>query len=127
MRLHTFQNNLAARNSQATDTHVLRSDLESEAAVYRLAIRPDGIAQIYSNGLLVGTTAGETLAGDAPAQSYLRVGKTVARGEWAVNLYHVAFDASGAFSPQPADPAAAPATDDRGVRRLLATLARKGG
>lgn len=27
----------------------------------------------------------------------------------------------------PADPAAAPATEDRGVRRLVATLARKGG
>jgi tetratricopeptide (TPR) repeat protein len=27
----------------------------------------------------------------------------------------------------PADPAASPATDDRGVRRLVATLARKGG
>jgi len=27
----------------------------------------------------------------------------------------------------PADPAATPATDDRGVRRLVATLARKGG
>ena len=99
-RLHTFQNNLAPRNSQATETRVLRSDLDLQPAIYRVAVRADGVAQFYYNGALVGTTTGETLTQAVPARSYLRVGKTVAAGEWIVNLYSVAYDLTGAFAPE---------------------------
>lgn len=99
MRLHAFENNLAPRNSWATETRVLRSDLENEPAAYRLAIRPDGIAQVYYNGALVGTSAGEQIVRDSPTRAYLRVGKTVLAGEWQATLQHVAWDTGGAFAP----------------------------
>lgn len=114
MKLQTYRNNLAPRTSHATQTLVLRTDLEAEAAVYRLAVRPDGVAQLYLNGEFIGTTPGETLVGPAPARSYLRLGKTVTQGEWNANLQHVAFDASGAYAPsagprrQKSAPSAAP-------------------
>lgn len=101
LRVHTFQNNPAPRNTPALETHVLRSDLDSEPAIYRLAVRADGIAQIYRDQELLGTTAGEIVQGEAPARSYLRMGKTVGGGEWATNLSHVAYDTTGAFAPAP--------------------------
>ncbi|MBI5693786.1 MAG: hypothetical protein HZC55_27240 [Verrucomicrobia bacterium] len=111
MRLQTYRNNLAPRTSHATQTLVLRNDLDAEAAIYRLSIRPDGIAQVYLNGECVGTTPGETLVGPTPARPYLRLGKTVTQGEWNANLQHVAFDPTGAFAPGPdiRRPKAAPA------------------
>lgn len=99
LRLQTFQNNPAPRNTAALETHVLRSDLDTRPAVYRLAVRPDGVAQIYRDQELLGTTTGEIVQGEAPARSYLRIGKTVGGGEWAANIYHVAYDPTGAFSP----------------------------
>ena len=102
MRLHTFQNNPAPRNTAAPETHVLRSALENQPATYRLAIRPDGTAQIYVDGALVGTTTGEILSTDVPRRSYLRIGKTITGGEWAARIYHLGFDSAGAFSPAPA-------------------------
>jgi len=101
LRVHTFQNNPAPRNTPALETHVLRSDLDSEPAVYRLAVRPDGVAQIYRDQELLGTTAGEIVQGEAPSRSYLRIGKTVGGGQWATNIYHVAYDSTGAFAPAP--------------------------
>lgn len=99
MKLQTYRNNLAPRTSHATQTLVLRTDLDAEAAVYRLAVRPDGIAQVYLNGEIVGTTPGETLTGPAPARPYIRIGKTVTQGEWNVSLQDIAFDLSGAYAP----------------------------
>lgn len=99
MRLVAFENNPAPRNSHATHTLLLRSALDYGAAIYRIAVRPDGIAQIYLNGSVVGTSAGETLSGPTPESSYLRVGKTVATGEWSATIHHVAYDSTGAYAP----------------------------
>jgi sialate O-acetylesterase len=99
MKLQTYRNNLAPRTSHATQTLLLRTDLDADAAVYRLAVRPDGIAQVYLNGEVVGTTPGESLSGPAPARPYLRIGKTVTQGEWNASLKHAAFDVTGAFAP----------------------------
>lgn len=95
VRVHTFQTD---------ELRVLRSDLESETAVYRVAVRPDGIAQIYRDAELLGTTAGETIkaAGDSAAtvkKSYVKIGKSIPTGEWMVNIYHAALDTGGAFMP----------------------------
>lgn len=99
MKLLTYRNNLAPRTSHATQTLLLRSDLDADTAVYRLAVRPDGIAQLYYNGAVLGTTPGEILTGPAPARPYLRIGKTVTQGEWNANLVRIAFDATGAYAP----------------------------
>jgi hypothetical protein len=99
MKLQTYRNNLAPRTSHATQTLVLRTDVDAEAAVYRLAVRPDGIAQLYFNGEIIGTTPGEILTGPAPARPYVRIGKTVTQGEWNANLQRIAYDFTGAFAP----------------------------
>ena len=103
MKLQTYRNNLAPRTSHGTQTLVLRTDVDADAAVYRLAVRPDGIAQLYFDGEFIGTTPGETVTGPTPARPYLRIGKTVTFGEWNANLRHAAFDVTGAFAPAPAD------------------------
>lgn len=101
MRLMALENNLAPRSSQATHTLLLRSALDYGTALYRISVRPDGIAQIYLNGSLIGTSSGETLTGPTPDRSYLRVGKTVSTGEWSATIHHVAFDPTGAYAPAP--------------------------
>lgn len=99
MRVHTFQNNLSPRTPHATETVVLRTGLDPDPAAYRIAVRPDGVAQFYVNGMLLGTSAGETLTTHAPEQPYVRVGKTLDQGEWAATLSQVSFDPAGAFGP----------------------------
>jgi sialate O-acetylesterase len=108
VRVHTFQTD---------ELRVLRSDLESDTAVYRLAVRPDGIAQIYRDAELLGTTSGETVEaasidGATPNKSYVKIGKSVATGEWMVNIHHAALDTGGAFMP-PASLKSAPAGTGR--------------
>lgn len=95
-RVITYQNFLGGRVPESTETHLLRSDLDEEERVFRIAIRPDGVAQIYNGAEVIGTTRGETVAGDS---SYLRVGKTMEGGKWSASLSHLAFDAEGAFAP----------------------------
>ena len=101
MRLVAFENNPAPRNSHATHSVLLRSALDYGTAIYRVSVRPDGIAQIYLNGSLIGTNSGETLSGSIRERSYLRVGKTVATGEWSATIHQVAFDPTGAYAPAP--------------------------
>lgn len=92
-RVHTFQ---------ADELRVLRSDMEEGAAVYRVAVRADGVAQIYHNADLLGTTVGELIDADPElAKVYVRIGKTISTGEWLANISHVAIDTSGAFMPPP--------------------------
>lgn len=95
-RVITYQNFLGGRVPESTETHLLRSDLDEAERVFRIAIRPDGVAQIYSGTEIIGTTRGETIAGDS---SYLRAGKTTEGGKWSTGLSHLAFDTGGAFAP----------------------------
>jgi hypothetical protein len=107
VRVHAFQ---------ADELRVLRSDLESETAVYRVALRPDGIAQIYRDAELLGTTSGETVEaggdGATVTKSYVRIGKSVSTGEWMANIHHAALDIGGAFMP----PASVKGAPDRAGR-----------
>lgn len=92
-RVHTFQTD---------ELRVLRSDMEEGAAVYRIAVRADGVAQVYHDGELLGTTVGELIDSEPElAKAYVRIGKTVSTGEWLATISHVAIDANGAFMPPP--------------------------
>lgn len=67
--------------------------------VYRIAVRPDGVAQVYLNDRPMGVLSGEALK-DAPADlPLISWGKRVTSGLMAVNAFVVAFDTDGAFSP----------------------------
>jgi len=103
-RILTFQNFLGGRVSEGVETHVLRTDLDAKSRVLRLAIRPDGIAQIYDSGALLGTTSGEIIP-KSDKKSYLKFGKTIDYGAWSATIYGVSFDTTGAFAP-PANQAA---------------------
>lgn len=103
-RIYTFQNFLGGRVSESALTRLLRSDLDATSRVMRLAIRPDGIAQIYDNGKLIGTTSG-VIVPDSKEKSYLKFGKTIDYGTWSASISGAGFDLSGAFAP-PADQAA---------------------
>lgn len=110
-RIYTFQNTLGERVPEGTQTRLLRSDEDEQAHVYRLAIRPDGVAQLYDGTALVGTTKGETVS--SPAEGpYLRVGKTVSEGGWAASIFHLAFDPTGAYAPGDASGPAIPKNPD---------------
>jgi sialate O-acetylesterase len=98
-QVHTFQNEPGPRNSWAVMTRVLRTDVETTPATYRLAVRPDGVAQIYRDRELLGTTSGEVVMAEVADDPYLRIGKTTAQGEWAATIQHVAYDVSGAYAP----------------------------
>jgi len=92
MRLHAFQGN---------EVRVLGANLDNctAAHAYRLAIRADGVAQVYFDNEFKGTLGGELRDNDARGNSFIRIGKTTTEGEWVANLDHVAVEAGGAFEP----------------------------
>lgn len=92
MRLHAFQGN---------EVRVLGANLDNctAAHTYRLAIRADGVAQVYFDDECRGTLAGELRDADAYGNSFIRIGKTTTEGEWVANLDHVAIETGGAFEP----------------------------
>jgi hypothetical protein len=103
-RIVTYRNFLGGRVPESTETHLLCSDLDEEERILRMAIRPDGVAQVYDGDKVIGTTPGETVPGDS---SYLRIGKSAEGGRFSANLSHLAFDTEGAFAPaatQPSNP-----------------------
>jgi hypothetical protein len=95
MKLHAFKRN---------ELHVVRADLDNarQRIAYRLAVRPDGVAQLYMDGQRVGLLDGEVIDKPTPGMpehSYVRVGKGVPEGEYITSILHAAFDASGAYAP----------------------------
>lgn len=97
-RIETFQNVLGGRVSEGMETRVLRTDLDTDARTMRLAIRPDGVAQIYADGALIGTTLGVTEP-KSETKSYLRFGKSLTSGAWAATILDFGHDLSGAYAP----------------------------
>lgn len=95
-RMVAYRNVLGGRVPESTETHLLRSDLDEAHRILRIAIRPDGVAQIYDSDTIIGTTEGETVPGDS---SCLRVGKSTEGGKCVANITHLAFDTGGAFAP----------------------------
>jgi len=91
LRVHAFHRN---------EVRVLASNVDHTAPHrYRLAIRGDGIAQVYLDDDVIGTLDGDAIAAPSEPSSYVRVGKSTTTGEWVASLHHVAIDAGGAFSP----------------------------
>jgi len=91
MKLFAFQEN---------EIHVLDSNLDNgtDSHTYRVAIRPDGVAQVYFDGKTAGLFEGEIIEKDPPSDSYIHVGKQVEAGEFTANFIEASFDTSGAFS-----------------------------
>jgi len=72
-------------------------DNSTRRHAYRLAIREDGIAQVYFDQQLLGTLRPTIAPAETNAESKLTFGKTVPRGEITANVSSVAFDLGGAF------------------------------
>jgi sialate O-acetylesterase len=95
MKLHAFKRN---------ELHVVRADLDNarQRIAYRLAVRPDGVAQLYMDGQRIGLLDGEVIDKPAPGMpehSFVRIGKAVPEGEYIISIIHAAFDTSGAYAP----------------------------
>lgn len=85
-----------------TELRTLAFDLDYNPAVYRVALRPDGIAQIYRDGELLGTLSGVPAGEGEALRPTLTIGKTTASGAWAASVYHICTDNTGAYAPEPA-------------------------
>lgn len=85
---------------QKKEIRLFASNLDNMTGphVYRLTVRPDGIAQVYFDGNPMGLFVGEELGENASAQSYIRAGKQIKSGEFTVNVQKLSY-ASGAFAP----------------------------
>jgi sialate O-acetylesterase len=97
-RIETFQNVVGGRVSEGMESRVLRTDLDAQSRLMRLAIRTDGVAQIYDSGALIGTTSGVTEPKSA-GKSYLRFGKSLTSGAWSATVFEIAYDLGGAYAP----------------------------
>lgn len=95
-RIYTFQNFVGGRVPDNTQVRLLRSDMDDVGHVIRLAVRPDGVAQIYDGAEVIGTTTGEVTKEEKP---YLRFGKTEEGGKWSGAIYRASLDTGGAFAP----------------------------
>jgi hypothetical protein len=89
MRLYAFQ---------GKEIRLLGSNLDNmtEPRAYRIAIRSDGMAQVFYDGAPIGLFSG-TPTDDRDA-AYLRVGKQTPQGEFTANLHEVGIDTTGAFA-----------------------------
>lgn len=92
MRVYVFQKN---------EIRLLASNLDNMTAPhrYRLAIRPDGVAQVYLDGEKLGLFAGEPVETDKAA---IRMGKLGTAGEFTANFHQLSYGA-GTFAPEEAE------------------------
>jgi len=72
-------------------------DNSTDYHAYRLAVRADGVAQIYFDARELGTLAGEPT--DDSANVSIGWGKRADKGDITVNIDCIAFDTEGAFQP----------------------------
>jgi sialate O-acetylesterase len=82
------------------EIRLLASNLDNatEGRSYRIAIRGDGVAQVFYNGAPVGMVLGQIVEGEG--SPYLRIGKQTDVGSLTANLYEASFDGTGAFAPK---------------------------
>lgn len=85
---------------QGKETRILGHNLDnsSDYHTYRLAVRPDGVAQVYFDAQPLGVLSGEPDAKTTSAQ--LIVGKQIQSGDFVANLESVAWDLGGAYAPE---------------------------
>ncbi len=68
---------------------------------YRMALRADGVAQVYLDGEILGAFDGEAVDAPGNGTPIVRVGKLMDRGELTANLFEVSMDTTGAYSSSP--------------------------
>ena len=91
--------------NQGSAFEVIAEDLDNSTQMhtYRLTVREDGIVQIYRDMDLIATRTAEfsidtLISADGP---YIQFGDGASSSEADFDLYHVAFDVSGAYDPDP--------------------------
>lgn len=97
-RIYTYQNFLGGRVPDNVQKRLLRSDMDDVGHVFRIAVRPDGVAQLYDGARVLATTTGEIIP-DSQEKPYVRFGKTAEGGKWSASIYHAALDTGGAYAP----------------------------
>jgi hypothetical protein len=83
-------------------TYILAYDIDNTGYhTYRLAIRDDGIAQVYFDHKLIGVVEPDVIehTGHTGNRSYIRFGKLETEGDMTLNIQSVSFDPTGAFAP----------------------------
>lgn len=81
-------------------TYVLANDVDNtDDYTYRLAIRKDGICQVYFDNKLIGVVPPEVTDDKEGKGSFISFGKLKAEGDMVVNLGSVSFDGTGAYAP----------------------------
>ena len=66
---------------------------------YRIAVRPEGSAQIYFDSRELGTLPGEWVEKPEPGHSFIAVGKPYEGGTFTATIERVGCDDEGAFKP----------------------------
>lgn len=66
---------------------------------YRLAVRPDGVGQLYMDGIPLGIVPGELVERNDSDEPSLRWGKLLQAGAMTANVMEVSYDMSGAYHP----------------------------
>ena len=97
---------MQVRALQGNEVRMLGTNLDNTGYhEYRIAVRPDGIAQVYLDNTPLGLLAGEIVPDEEGIkESYMRIGKTVSRGDFIAHLAAAGFDTDGAFAPSAEGP-----------------------
>jgi hypothetical protein len=82
-----------------TDVIAYNIDNGTRYHKYRIAIRPDGVAQVYFDNELAGMAVAGVVTDTAESGSYIRFGKLETQGDITVNIGSVSFDKTGAYAP----------------------------
>ena len=91
MRLHGFQRR---------EIRVLGNNLDngSDYHTYRLAVRPDGVAQVYFDQRPIGVLVGDIDETPSAVSEFI-FGKRIQAGDFVANVESVAYDLTGAYAP----------------------------
>lgn len=94
---------MEVRATLGTEVRYLATNLDNtrDYHQYRIAVRPDGVGQVYFDDKPIGVLSGDvveksTIGG---GNSYVLVGKTSSSGDMVARVASASFDAGGAFAP----------------------------
>ncbi len=93
---------MQVRALQGGEVRFIGLDLDNTSGYheYRIAVRKDGMAQVYYDNRLLAVFAGEIAESKSP---YVRFGKTISEGNMIAHLASVGLDTNGAYAPGPRD------------------------
>lgn len=92
MRIHGFANE---------EVHVMGTNLDNAAEqhTYRIAVRPDGCAQVYMDARTIGVLPREEVDISGDSVPYFRWGKSDPKGQLSAHICEVGFDTGGGYAP----------------------------